>query len=535
VLLNPEEKLAIKYRNNATAFSQQVVGDTLEPYQIKVMDAVPNQSRIIVTSCHNLGKTFLASRIVHWAMSNFEGCKLLTTAPTMRQVRDLLWSEIRAGHRDSKYPLGGEMQTVSWRIAEDWFAIGLKPKDEAGGSLMTGQGTASSFQGFHSRSLTVLVFDEATGVQPPLYMQAEGMMTSANVLWVLILNPTSKSSKAYECFCSPLWHKIKLTCFDSPNLIANGITNLAKLEKECDYLKTLDDADKRARINSYEVVKGYLLTCQWVMGRALEWGIDHPLFLSKCLGEFPDEDEYALMPAGVVERAQYRDKPEHDYSKDFTTMGVDVARYGTDKSVITVIQGVVVDKPITLMKRSVTSVAGEVMNKIRDLPRLDVICVDCTGIGSGVFDILLENQERGLIDGSVEIRECHFGQGFTEGDSLAEEDKKKYANLKAKIFVLLGDDIKALLCLPDESVYLKELPTILYKFDSKGKYVIESKENYKKRTGMDSPDHSDSLALANSGRAEVRSVGDFTKLAGDSRSVGEGTIAGGMDGGGNDW
>jgi hypothetical protein len=81
--------------------------------------------------------------------------------------------------------------------------------------------------------------------------------------------------------------------------------------------------------------------------------------------------------------------------------------------------------------------------------------------------------------------------------------------MKAKLFVDLARDLKDEIVLLDDEVYSEELPTIRYRYDSKGRWLIESKDDYKKRTGRGSPDSADSLALANSGRFNL-GVGDFT-------------------------
>ncbi len=63
----------------------------------------------------------------------------------------------------------------------------------------------------------------------------------------------------------------------------------------------------------------------------------------------------------------------------------------------------------------------------------------------------------------------------------------------------------------NETVYAEELPTINKDYNKKGQLVIESKKDYKKRTGRGSPDSSDSLALANFGRYDEIKIGVFTR------------------------
>ena len=171
----------------------------------------------------------------------------------------------------------------------------------------------------------------------------------------------------------------------------------------------------------------------------------------------------------------------------------------------------VVDRRV-LVKRDTSEVAGAILDMIRLAGPQDTIAVDATGIGAGVIDKLKEAQSQGLIDRFTELREVNFGEGFhgeSEHEQIeADNNKKLYANLKAKIFVQLSEDLLTMQ-LPADEIWLEELPTIVYTFDSKGRYVIESKEAYKKRTKRPSPDNADALAIANYARHAVNSVGTF--------------------------
>jgi len=486
--------------------------ETLEPYQKDICRAISKNDRVVVSACHAVGKTFTMAKVVLAIGSSNPGVKIITTAPTFLQVEKLLWSEIRTGHRTSKIPLGGDMLNIEWKMDTDWFALGMSPKDDAGGAGDS-QGTNSRFQGFHG-DMIVVIFDEATGISPQRWIQVEGLLTSANTKFIAIGNPTSKSSPFYNCFQSPNYKKIKLSCFDSPNLKANGITTMDRLSAELDILKSIsNDEDRMSHIKQYKIVQSRLITTQWVLSCAIKWGLDHPLFVSKVLGEFPDEDDNAIVKMVHIEEAQQRT----DTSKEgFRSIGVDPARFGTDSTVITVIEGSQVTLRKELVKHDTAEVTGTIVNIINSLDRRarETIVVDATGIGSGVYDQLKERRRDKVIPERVILREVHFGERCP-----IESDRKVYANLKAKLFVELGKDVKDDLCLLPDNVYLEELPTILYRFDSKGRFVIEGKDDYKKRTGRSSPDSSDSLALANYGRKATKKVGSFKGMSDSKSSV----------------
>lgn len=503
-------KLITRLRADPVFHAEHIQGvRTLLDFQKKVMRLIADNDYVAIKACHDVGKTFISALILNWFMSSFRGAKAITTAPTWTQVEHLLWAEIRTRFYASKFPLGGRMLTTEWKLGDDWFALGISPKDDAditGG----GQGKTSGFQGFHAPYLLVL-FDEATGVPSKRWIQAQGMLTSANVKFVAVGNPTTKNCEFHRCFSSRIWKKVHLSCFDSPNLQANGVSNMASLEAEVALIKALPEEEAYARIKSYKVVAPAILTLAWVIDRAIVWGLTHPLFISKALGDFPDEDDFTLISLGTVENAQRRvfdPRPNHRCG-----IGVDVARYGTDKSVISTIWGRKTFPSRMLTKRDTVEVTGATMIAIQEAitmgvnPELLQVGVDATGIGAGVFDNLKENQRNGLIPREVQLHEIHFGQTF---DYVADETKKAeykklYANRKAKIYVELAQDLKSDLALPEELVYLEELPTIVATYDSKGHHVIESKEDYRDRTKRPSPDHSDALAIANEMLKEITS------------------------------
>lgn len=506
--LNQQRQLFQNLRSDPAAHIEQIQGvSTLTEFQTRIAREIAAHDRIAISACHDVGKTFLVSKMVLWFGSVFRGSKIITTAPTWTQVEHLLWSEIRAGYSNSKIRLGGRMLTTEWKIDSDWFAIGLSPKDDADTSG-GGQGATSGFQGFHAPYILV-IFDEATGVPSKRWIQAQGMLTSANVKFVAIGNPTTKNCEFFKCFQSRLWRKIYISCFDSPNLQANGIFNISDLEKELNVLRELSEEKAFERIKSYKVVVPALITLSWVVDRAFVWGLKHPLFISKVLGQFPDEDDSTLIPLGVVENAQRRLPPPKSNGR--CGIGVDVARYGSDKSVITSILGDQVMPSRVMVKKDTMEIAGQTVREIDDrikagtYPSLISVGVDATGIGSGVVDSLLESQRNGIIHREVTIVEVHFGQGFDyiRDETEREECKGLYINRKAKLYVELASDLKNALCLPEDSVYLEELPTIVSEYDSKGRHVIESKEDYRDRTGRSSPDHSDALAIANEMRKQL--------------------------------
>lgn len=477
---------------------------TLEPCHVKIIEAVQQNNRVCISACHGIGKTFTLAKLVLWFLSSHVSSKVLTTAPTNRQVNSLLWSEIRKGFKHANMHLGGEiLETPNWKIAEDWFAIGYSP-DKGPEGARDGSSSSSSFQGFHAKDMLIII-DEATGVPKSIWSQIESMSTSGNVKIVGIGNPTTKNCTFYEHFSSRIWKSLNLSCFDSPNLQMNGFNNLNDLREELSKLMQLPDDEMRARIQSYKVKNKSLVTANWVMTMALPdgWGIDSIPFKTRVLGEWPEIEDDVFFPEHVVTKAHQRREEPKPITKRY--IGIDPARFGTDKSVITVIENFTQVKRYEIVGKDTSFQAGKITQIVRDCQRVEdeKILVDATGVGGGVLDQLKQNQAQGLIPESISLIEIHFGETADEplDDKIKQQkDKERYYNKKAKIIDLLAKDIQDNLCLTDYEVYKNELPGLLYSYDNKGRMKVENKDDYIKRTGKTSPDSAESLAIANYGR-----------------------------------
>jgi hypothetical protein len=497
-----------KYRKDPALWIKNILGvDSMQDYHKRIATDIAENDNVAIKAAHSLGKTWEMARIALWFFTVFDDSIVITTAPTYRQVKALLWGEIRSAHKTSKVPLGGRLLDVELKFTDSHYMMGFSPQAK---TTATKEQQGSSFQGFHSKHVLV-IFDEATGVTPDIWVMAQGLLTSGVIVkFIAIANPTTKNCSFHDCFSSPDWKKITINCFDSPNLIANGLTSKEELEDEIDRLTVMPEEERLNEIKQYKKPVPYLLTAQFVVPYVMRLGFDHPLVLSKVFGEFPRDEDNVLVQYEDVEKAMKREVPLDPHIK--RTIGVDVARFGIDKTVITELMGYKNTDIKTLVKRDLVHVTGEVVRMIKSRNCPTIVLVDATGLGAGVYDNLIESQREGAFHKDVQIEEIHFGGSPTlDGQNEEEQaqDKSRYFNLKAKLFDLLGSDLKHHIDLMEQSEFLEELPSIQYKFDSKGRIVIESKKDYKIRTKRPSPDYSDSLALANYGRYVSIKYGSF--------------------------
>ncbi len=391
-------------------------------------------------SGHGVGKTWLLARLALWFLYCHYPAKVITTAPTWTQVQMLLWSEIAKAHNTAQFELGGRLLSTDLKIEEDWFAIGFSTKGKAAEK----EYGVPRFQGFHSENLLVLL-DEAPGVEHEIWTSVETLITGVNNKIVAIGNPMSPSGDFYEACKSPLWKKVEISSFEHPNVKENKI-----------------------------IVPG-AVTLEWIDERRQEWGEDSPLWISKVIGQFPVEGTDTLIPLSWAEACVGLELSEEGEKR----LGIDVARYGGDQTVLCSIFGHVVRKLEAFNKKDTNFTIGraKVLNN-RD--EFDAIGVDDTGVGGGVTD--------GLEDAGLEVQAENFGASAVEDD--------KFENRKAELYWNLREDIRdKKISLPDDKELVNQLCSIKYSYTRKGKIKIESKDDMKKR-GLKSPDRADALAIA---------------------------------------
>lgn len=463
-------------------FNHWVLGSELWSKQEEIILSIRDNRVTTVRACHDVGKTYLAARAALWFLYSHPKSIVVTTAPTMRQVENLLWRELRAAHANSKRPLSGEPLKTRLDISEDWYAIGASSSDP------------DKLQGFHAASGHILIIvDEAAGVQEPAFDAIEGMMTSADARMLMIGNPTSDSGSFRESHHS--WdhaNKIHISAFDSPNFKNNGIRTI----------KDLRNFD----MDNVEIVSPYLMTPLWAKEKIDQWGIDSPMFQARVLGQFPSQSTNTVIPLNYLEAAA-----EEEHREKLKTLsgplalGVDPARYGDDETVVTPRYGGYIGEQIIDGMTSATAVVGIV--KQFTSPRPHCVAIDVDGFGGGVYDILFDDKYDGLVD------------IFNNATALSgDEDGLTFANVATQLWWRARRMfMKGELAIPDDPKLIMQLSTRRYGFTSKG-ITLESKDKWKARYKGKSPDRADSLIysladiLTTENKVEAATGRDTTKL-----------------------
>ena len=424
-----------KYKADPVRWVNDLLDVHLWSKQREIIRSVFTNRRTVVPSGHAVGKTFVSACTVLAFMHLHQPCKVITTAPTWAQVEKLLWSEINTlwKTRLAQWEPPGAMLTTQLKIRDDWFALGLSPNEQ------------TNFQGFHQKHILVVI-DEAPGVDRDIYLGAETLMTSREAHMLMIGNPIEQSGHFYEAYVNPDWVQIPISCLDSPNFTGEDVP---------------------------EELRQRLVTPEWAEEKQREWGEDSSLYIAKVLGKFPEASEDQLIPLSWAEAATRRESEAHGDTK----IGVDVARFGDDKTVYSVIQGNRLMRQEAESKKDTMEVAGKARRFYQD-EAAKAVYVDDVGVGGGVTDRLREQ--------GVSVVPVNAGEKAI--------DSERFANKRAEMWWMLREWICDDGSIPNDTRLIADLTAPKFTYTSKGQIKLESKDETKKRLGR-SPDFGDSLAI----------------------------------------
>ena len=443
--MNLEEAIQY-YRNRPAAFVHDIIKAEPEEYQAKIMQAIADKGKVSVRSGHGTGKTALLAWTIIWFLLTRPHARIPCTAPTQHQLQDILWAEIAKwlSHSGLTAALNWSSETVHMKgYKSTWFAVARTARDP------------NALQGFHGENL-LFIIDEASGVNDALFQPIMGSLTEENAKLVMCGNPTMLSGFFYNSF-----------------------------SKDAEKYATFRlDGSKSARVSE-----------AFVQSIIDMFGKDSDAYRVRVAGEFPKAMPDSFISVDWVEQCTTNSLPTEDvFAVD---IGVDVARYGDDESVIQpVLNKRIVPRCLVLQKNDVMQVTGAVMQKAKALREAHKVAVnvkvDCDGLGVGVYDRLKEIKAQQDL-GWLHLTECHFGG---RGGRLKNDDPIEFENSTGLMWGKMRALLKSntLTVLKDDKL-LSQLSNRKYRLNSDGKIVLERKEEMKKR-GAHSPDRADALALA---------------------------------------
>jgi hypothetical protein len=382
-----------EFRGNETKLCKKVFGARLWAAQREIMQQLSSRRFVTVRSGRKAGKTEMGALAV-LSFIYTSKCVVLTTAPTGRQVRDVLWQRIGSmwSKAKTRWPaLPGELGTIRLSIAPEHYALGIATN------------SPDRFQGWHAGvrlpddvdieetdgdevdverlkreaeigdKRLVVIIDEAAGVDDAVYRAIEGSLSGPNVHVLLTANPTIDAESDHFFARSfqngKRWHRIRISACD-------------------------DDAPDPVPYDSFHVAPDWLADKEWVDQMRGEWGVDSPLWSAYVLGKFPEQSlERRFVTKGMLIAAAEAQMPEVS-SVGQIHIGVDIARQGADESVATLWWNGVLKEQIAWRLPDLMQTANKIVElanqwgfKGEMVPARN-IHIDCVGMGSGVLDRL---------------------------------------------------------------------------------------------------------------------------------------------------
>jgi hypothetical protein len=399
------------------------------------------------SSGHGIGKSTLTSWIILFIMSTRPYCKGVVTANTAEQLKTKTWAELGKWFNNC--------------ITKDWFdyntgrgAMSLSHKAHKTTWRVDAQTSraenSEAFAGLHAANSTPFyVFDEASAVPDIIFEVREGGTTDGEPMTFDFGNPTRNSGKFFENCAGAFRHRYIHKQIDSRNV----------------------------KITSKDRIK------QWEE----DYGADSDFFKVRVKGEFPSAGSLQFMPTNLVEEAMMRADFEDKDAQ--LIIGVDVARFGDDESIIWPRLGMDARSwPIRrFLKLDTVQLTGKIIECIREFRAIGKECaalfIDGTGIGGGVVD-----QLRHLGYNPIEIQ---FGSSAIDSQVYRYRMDEMWGRTKDALPRLLLPPINA----PNGLDIKSDLTKREYGYTTLGnKIQLESKKEMKER-GLQSPNLADALAL----------------------------------------
>lgn len=396
-----------------------------------------------IAAGHGVGKSGDVAWVILWAISTCADTRGVVTANTDTQLRTKTWAELAKWYHLCLFRVWFELTATSifskqpghdktWRIdAIPWS-----------------ESNPEAFAGLHNQGKRILViFDEASAIADKIWEVIEGAMTDKNtqILWLCYGNPTRNTGRFFDCF-----NKFRHRWW------------------------TMHVDGREAAMSNKAQIQAWLE----------DYGEDSDFFKVRVRGVFPSQSAMQFIPRNIVDAAISREMPHVDYTRMVAILGVDVARYGDDASVIRTRFGLDSRSMPVQKFRGLNGwqLGAKVAEHYRYLKSIGVrkiiINIDVGGVGASPVDWLQQN--------GYPINAINFAH--------SPDDKDRYKNKRAEMWGRMRDWLSEGGCIDDDSELIADLTGVEYSYTPTNQILLESKEDMKKR-GLASPDNADSLCL----------------------------------------
>jgi hypothetical protein len=387
--------------------------------------------QLATASGHGIGKSALVAMIILWAFMTYPDARGVVTANTETQLKTKTWAELGKWFNLCFFARDHFTLTATALLSKDpsrerTWRIDMIPWSEK---------NPEAFAGLHNKGKRILlIMDEASNIDDIIWETAEGALTDDNtqIMWLVFGNPTRNSGRFKECFAggkhADFWNTRQI---DSRTV---AITNKARFEK-------------------------------WIKA----YGADSDFVRVRVLGQFPRVGEMEFFSAADIDAAM---SPDREVYVDMFTplaIGVDVARFGANNSVIFPRKG---RDARSIPRQSFNGLSTvELANKVHETffsLHPDGIFIDGGGVGGGVVDNC-RNQR-------LFVYEIQFGGKDDITGVVFDNQGEQYANKRAAMYGAVRSWLKGGM-LPFDADLRTAMLAIRYTFNNKDQILLVSKED----------------------------------------------------------
>lgn len=437
-------------------------GFKAKSYQEEILSELPVKKRVSVRAPHGVGKTTTEAIAALWFIDTRDRAKadwkVPTTASVWRQLERYLWPEIHKWGRRLRWEKIGrprynertELQVMNLKLA-------------TGQAFAVASDEPSAIEGVHADQV-LYVIDEAKAIMAAIFDAIEGAFSSSY----------ESAEAARDAFA------LMMSTPGPPN------GRFYEIQKRA---PGTEDWWVR-HITLAEAIEEGQISERWVEDRRRQWGENSTVFKNRVLGEFATDDEDGIIPLEWIEQAQERWHTwakEHRKFSPLDRIGADIARSGTDKTILALKHGAWLRELRAYSQADTMATAG-VIGGILDSEPTAVARVDVIGIGAGVVDRLREEAKQ--VEPFNSSARCYHTDvsgelGFVNRRACA------WWTLRELLDPSNGYEI----ALPPEDMLVGDLTAPHWKVTSASRIQVESKDEIRKRLGR-SPDHGDATVMA---------------------------------------
>lgn len=435
----------VRWKTDPVAFVRENFGVEPDEWQLEVLGEFARTQRIAMIAAKGCGKTTVEA----WCILNFLSTRphanIACTSVSGDNLRDGLWKELAKWLGQSAF-LSANFDWQKERIVSKthpatWWAAARTWAKSA-----DAQQQSETLAGLHS-DYVLFVLDEAGAIPQAVAVTAEAALASGIETKLLIGgNPTTLDGPLYTAAVTQryLWHVVRVT--GDP-----------------------DDPKRSPRID-----------LEWAKQQIAAYSRSSPWVMVNVLGLFPPASLNSLLGPEEVEAAMRRHLHEHEYKWAQKRIGVDVARYGDDRTVLFPRQGLASFRPRVMRHERGSAVSTDIAAAVMASKAKwgsEVEIFDATGgFAAGAVDVL---QASGAAPVSMQFH--------------SPADDARYVNRRAEMWFRMAEWVRKGGALPPIPELTGELTAPTYTFVN-GKFQLEAKDQVKQRLGR-SPDLADALAL----------------------------------------